>query len=326
MHSHGDTHSPPAIRDPRTAAGGPAALSTPPGKGAHHARDHGQVLARRAQHARHAAVANLGGAVPAQQDVGCERGGARAWVVWGVGMGWNHGPGVEEDLSEPLQPHATGNNAGPAPAPAPTTACPPHTPTHPPTHRSSGPGAPPAGGAGSRARGRRRTARADPCSARPPSTGAGGQGGRATGQRQGRAVDTPVGEGCWATRLGSSSSDSRKAKPAAASLCAPPPPTHTHRHTPHTPRSAHGTALHRTAHLLSQAKMRCPAALVSGSARQRSPNSQNSVTSMGVGPPRAAPMNVTTLRCAKPLSSSTSRSRWSGEGAPRGGCRRSSTR
>lgn len=44
-------------------------------------------------------------------------------------------------------------------------------------------------------------------------------------------------------------------------------------------------------HRLCQAKMRCPAAFLRGRARHRSPNSINSVTSMGAGPSKHAPMN-----------------------------------
>ena len=44
-------------------------------------------------------------------------------------------------------------------------------------------------------------------------------------------------------------------------------------------------------HRLCHANMRCPAGFLRGSARHKSPNSINSVTSMGVGPSRHAPMN-----------------------------------
>ena len=47
----------------------------------------------------------------------------------------------------------------------------------------------------------------------------------------------------------------------------------------------------KPAHRLDHAKMRWPAAFLSGSARHKSPNSMNSVTSMGVGPSRHAPIN-----------------------------------
>lgn len=61
-------HSQPAAQPPATSSTR-ASLPAPPGKGAH-AGEHGEVLLV-AQHARHANVADLGGAVPRQQDVGC---------------------------------------------------------------------------------------------------------------------------------------------------------------------------------------------------------------------------------------------------------------
>lgn len=71
MAAQHSVHLPQCWRRSRPAHG-QSPPPSPPGKGAH-ARQHGQVLLV-AQHARHANVADLGSAVPRQQDVGC------AWV------------------------------------------------------------------------------------------------------------------------------------------------------------------------------------------------------------------------------------------------------